>query len=82
MTDHDQDHDPDRTALAKGFWRSRVGLTLIVFLAVAAVLLGFEHRVHLFGGNALLALLLLGCIGMHFFMHGGHGGGDSSGDKS
>lgn len=80
MTEHG--HDRDRRAPAKGFWMSRSGITLIVFLAVAAVLISLEHRVHLFGGNSLLALLLLGCIAMHFFMHGGHGDGNGPGDKS
>jgi len=42
-------------------------------------LLGYEHRVHLFVGNGLLVLLLLGCVGMHFFMHGGHGGSHKGG---
>jgi len=63
-----------------GFWRSRAGTTFLVFLAIAALLLGYEHRVHLFAGNGLLVLLLLGCVGMHFFMHGGHGGSRKGGD--
>ena len=84
MTDHDQSkHEP---APAPGFWKSRAGITLIIFLAVAAILLGFEHRIHIFAGNGLIAVLLLGCIVMHFFMHGGHGGGGHGGkhggDKS
>jgi len=58
-----------------GFWRSRTGIALIVFAAIAALLLGYEHRVHLLAGNGLLVALLAICIGMHFFMHGGHGGG-------
>ncbi|MCV0371756.1 MAG: DUF2933 domain-containing protein [Filomicrobium sp.] len=40
-------------------------------LAVAALLLAYEHRIHIFTGNVLLILLAL-CIGMHHFMHGGH----------
>lgn len=43
------------------------------FAAVAAVFLWTEHRAHLLG--ALPFLLLLACPLMHFFMHGGHGGG-------
>jgi len=57
-----------------GFWRSRTGITLIVFAAIAALLLGYEHRAHLLAGNGLLLALLAVCIGMHFFMHGGRGG--------
>ena len=56
------------------FWKSRFGISLIISLAIAALLLGFEHRVHIFAGNGFLVLLLLGCGVMHLFMHGGHGG--------
>ena len=58
------------------FWKSRVGISLIIALTIAALLLVFEHRVHIFAGNGFLVLLLLGCVVMHLFMHGGHGGGD------
>ena len=54
------------------FWRSPTGLTLGVFLVVAGVLLVLEHGAHLLGASPLLLLLGV-CIGMHFFMHGGHG---------
>jgi hypothetical protein len=77
MAHHDQQKG-DREK-GPGFWKSRTGLTLIVFLAVAAILLGFEHRIHIFAGNGLIAVLLLGCVVMHFFMHGGHGGGGHGG---
>lgn len=63
------------------FWKSRFGIGLIISLAIAALLLGFEHRVHIFAGNGFLILLLLGCGVMHLFMHGGHGG-HGGGDKS
>ena len=61
------------------FLRTPAGVALLVFLAVAALLLLLEHRAHLLGAWPLLLLLL--CAGMHFFMHrshghGGHGGGD------
>lgn len=56
------------------FWRSRVGLTLLVFLSVAASLLLTEHWAHV-AGFLPLALLLGLCLGMHAFMHGGHGHG-------
>ena len=54
------------------FWRSPAGLTLGVFLVVAALFLVLEHGAHLLGAWPLLFLLL--CSGMHFFMHRGHGG--------
>lgn len=57
-----------------GFWRSRAGFVLIVFAAVVGLLLVYEHRMHLFSGNALLLGLLAVCVGSHFFMHRGHGG--------
>lgn len=31
--------------------------------------------------NWFLVLLLFGCVGMHFFMHGRHGKPDDSDDK-
>jgi len=70
---NNRDH-PMHPQTTPGFWRSRTGVALIAFLAVAGLLLVYEHRVHIFTGDALLIGLLLLCIGMHFFMHGGHGG--------
>ena len=51
--------------------RSRTGLVLLGFLAIAAFFLLTEHTAHLFG--VLPFLLLLLCPLMHLFMHGGHG---------
>ena len=53
------------------FFRSKAGLALIVFGAIAAFFLLSEHRAHFFGW--LPYLLLLACPLMHVFMHGGHG---------
>lgn len=53
-------------------WRSRGGLVLVVFAAIAAFFLLAEHRAHVFG--YLPYLLLLACPLMHLFGHGGHGG--------
>lgn len=58
----------------RGFWKSRTGLVFVGFLAVAALLLAYEHRMHLFSGSGSLILILAVCIGMHLFMHHGHGG--------
>ena len=55
-----------------GWLRSRVGLALMVFLAIAAFFLLTEHTAHVFG--ALPFLLILACPLLHLFMHGGHGG--------
>ncbi|WP_029133724.1 DUF2933 domain-containing protein [Sedimenticola selenatireducens] len=68
--DHVQ-HSPPPTG---SFWRSRAGIVLIVFTVIAGLLLAYEHRAHLLIGNGLLLVLLAFCVGIHFFMHGGHGG--------
>lgn len=70
MTDH-RHEAPD----APGFWRSRAGIALMIALAVGALLLGYEHRLHLLASNWLYLLPLAACLGVHFFLHGGHGGG-------
>lgn len=74
MAERHQDRDTQPERPGKGFWKSRTGIYLLVALGIGAALLAFEHRVHIFGGNGFLALLLLGCVVMHLFMHGGHGG--------
>ena len=61
------------------FWLSPAGLTLAVFLGVAALFLILEHGAHLLGAWPLLFLLL--CGGMHFFMHRGHGSHGSHGAR-
>jgi Protein of unknown function (DUF2933) len=70
---HDHNSQPGHIP-APPFWRSRYGLGLVVFGAVAAYFLLSEHRAHFFG--ALPFLLLLACPLMHVFMHHGHGGHD------
>jgi hypothetical protein len=85
MMSHDQNtaHGPDhhggdgRSPLGK----LRLGTVLIGFLAVAGLLLVYEHRVHVFTGNGVLITLLVLCVGMHFFMHGGHGGHGDGGKQ-
>ncbi len=51
--------------------KSRAGLVLVGFLAIAGALLFTEHRAHVLG--LLIWLPLLACPLMHIFMHGGHG---------
>jgi hypothetical protein len=72
-------HEEHPNSPAKGdevrrtpFLRTPSGMALCVFLAVAGVLLWMEHRAHIL--EYLPVLLLLVCIGMHLFMHRGHGG--------
>jgi heme/copper-type cytochrome/quinol oxidase subunit 4 len=64
-----------------GIWRSRAGFALCVLLAAVGLLLVLEHRAHLLGSLPLLLILSV-CIGMHFFMHGGHGGHDADRDDT
>ena len=72
MDEHE--HSIHEATPSPSFWQSSTGLTLIVFLVIAAILLGYEHRVHIFGSNSGSFLFLFAWIGMHFFMHRGHGG--------
>lgn len=65
----------------RSWFRSPAGLALLVFLAIAAFFLLTEHTAHVFG--LLPFLLLLACLLMHVFMHGGHAGhtGDGAVDE-
>lgn len=69
------------------FWRSRFGTALVVFLVIGGLLMAYEHRMHLFSIELFPILLLIVCVGMHFFMHRGHGshggdGGSGGGERS
>lgn len=81
---HQPDHhvQPETSPRPPSFWRSSAGIFLIVALVLSGLLLGYEHRVHLLGSGLLIWLPLLLCVGMHFFIHGGHGGHGSGGDKT
>lgn len=82
MSNHD--HSAQEPPPRQSFWKSRAGVAMMIFLAVAGLLLAYEHRVHIFTGNGVLIALLVLCVGMHLFMHGGHGGhghGNSSKDE-
>jgi hypothetical protein len=63
-----------------GFWRSRNGIVLVGFLAIAAYFLRTEHRAHVV--QYLPFALVLLCPLLHFFHggHGGQGGRDGSGE--
>lgn len=61
------------------WFRSRFGLALLGFLAIAAFFLWTEHRAHLLG--VLPYVLLLLCPLLHL-LHGGHGGDSGGHDHS
>lgn len=64
-----------------GRWlRSRTGLVLIAFLAIAAFFLITEHTAHFFG--VLPYALLLLCPLLHLFMHSGHGDHGTHDDRA
>ncbi len=71
--------NPDQQTGIGGFLRSRTGLVLLGFLAIAAYFLITEHTTHFFG--ALPFVLLLCCALMMLFMHGGHGGHGGQSDE-
>ena len=54
------------------FLTSRPGLVLLGFLAVGGYFLWTEHQAHVIA--ALPWILIGGCLVMHLFMHGAHGG--------
>lgn len=60
------------------WYRGRAGLAFAGFAAVAALLLVYEHRMHIPFGDLLVILPLFVCFGLHSFMHGGHGGHNHS----
>ena len=56
-----------------GAMKSKTNIVLIVFLIIGAFFLVTEHRAHLFGWFPYWPYwLLLACLFMHLFMHGGH----------
>jgi hypothetical protein len=65
---------------ASGFRRrSRAGIALLGFLAIAGFFLFTEHRAHVLG--VLPFVLVALCPLLHLFGHGGHGHGTDKGDK-
>lgn len=71
-------HDTD--SAQPGFWRSKTGLVAVGFILIATFLLLSEHRAHALG--YLPFLLLLACLFLHKFMHGGHGDHTGHGGRS
>ncbi|MEC5292572.1 DUF2933 domain-containing protein [Aurantimonas sp. C2-6-R+9] len=65
-----------------GFWTSRAGIALLVFLGAAGFMLLYEHRAHIPGDYWLLGGLLAICVMMHWWMHPGHDGSQGHGGSS
>jgi len=66
------------------WWRNRSNLALVAFLGIGGYFLWTEHQAHVIA--TLPWVLIIGCVVMHLFMHGGHGHGgsghdDNNGDK-
>jgi hypothetical protein len=83
MTHHDHSAGERRSDEGRRrlFLNTPSGFALCVFLAIVGVFLWLEHRAHILGALPLLLPLLI-CVGMHFFMHRGHGGhGGQSGGR-
>ncbi len=53
------------------WWRSRTKLPFALFLVIGAYFLWSEHQAHII--ELLPWVLVLACVGMHLFMHRGHG---------
>jgi hypothetical protein len=62
------------------FWRSRSGIVVAGFLAIAGFLVLVEHAAHVY--ELLPYLLILACPLMHLFHHRGGHGGHHRGDNS
>ena len=63
--------DLRRTFTVSRWLRSRTGLAGVAFFGVVTFFLVTEHTAHFFGFLPYALLLL--CLFLHFFMHGGHG---------
>jgi hypothetical protein len=73
MTEHSKTEPLKSSGLA-GILRSPTGMAVCMVVAGLGLALAFEHRVHLLASLPLLLPLAI-CVGMHVFMHRGHGGG-------
>jgi hypothetical protein len=71
-------HGLPSPATGRSPFRLPLWLGFLGFLAIAVFFLWSEHRAHILG--ALPFVLLLLCPALHFFMHGGHGNHQTSGD--
>ena len=66
------DHTHHTSTTEPPFWKSKIGIALIMLAVIGIFYVAREHYGHL--SQALPYLILLLCPLMHLFMHGGHGG--------
>ena len=71
---------PGQSRESTSFWKSGMGVALLMVGVIVAFYLVREHWTHL--GQSWPYLLLLLCPLMHLFMHGGHGHGHSGSDTA
>ena len=62
------------------WWRRKANLAFVAFLVIGGYFLIAEHRAHVI--QWLPWVLISGCLGIHLFMHGGHGHRNGGGDGS
>ncbi len=72
--------DTNENNKPRGLQLPRNQIALAVFLVIGGYFLWTEHQAHLLGALPLILILAV-CIGMHFFMHGGHGHGPHGGSS-
>lgn len=68
--------NPENQSREPSFWRTKSGIALCAFIAIAALFLVLEHRAHAL--QWLPFALLLACPLLHLFMHRGHSHGDAA----
>ena len=72
MTEHPKTEPRASSGLA-AILRSPAGMAVCIVVAGVGLALAFGHRVYLLASLPLLMPLAI-CVGMHVFMHRGHGG--------
>ena len=65
--------------MLSNLFSSKANIATLVFMVAAGYFLITEHTAHVL--SAAPYLLLLACVGMHFFMHAGHGSHNHSEHK-
>jgi hypothetical protein len=61
------------------WWKNRNRLAFVAFLVIAGYFIWREHEAHI--TPYLIWILLIACLLLHGFMHGGHGHGGGADDQ-